>query len=834
MKRTIDIVVAAMALLMLAPVLALVAILIKLDSSGPAIFRQERVGRNFRRFWIYKFRTMVVDAAAVGPPLTTDRDPRITRIGHWLRLAKIDELPQLWNILRGEMSLVGPRPELPRYVDLFREEYREVLRVRPGLTDAASLKYADEARWLMGGSDPDGVYVTQILPDKLAIAREYVKNASLFVDARLLALTALHVCGLRDLLTIEGLFRYRRLYVVFVHFAIIASANYGAFWLRFDGAAPPDEYALWMRMMPWIFLIQALSFVPFRLYEGLWRYTSIWDLRNITFAVCVSQSIVYAVTRWLFATNYSRAAIITDGILLLILLSGVRMLRRIYLELAVLEGEIRTLIFGAGPAAEMIVRQMQNDPARKYEPIGLVDDNPAVRGLRIRGVPVVGPRADLPALMSRLSPDEVLIATPEMEVGARRALVKALQPFRVPIKIVPAMSGLLDVRSAVSDIRSLSLEDLLPRQPVGLDPSQVREMIRGKRVLVTGAGGSIGSELCRQIIEFGPEVLIMLDRYENGLYAVGNEVARSPHRPRFELAIGDVCDTALMTHMFDRHRPHLVFHAAAHKHVPLMELNPCEAVKNNVLGTRTVAETAQRFGAERFILISTDKAVNPSSVMGACKRIAELLVQSMGSNGFTAFVTVRFGNVLGSNGSVVPLFLDQIKAGGPVTVTHPQMRRFFMLIPEAVCLVLHGAAHGEHGALYVLQMGEQVSVLEIAQHLIRLSGHLPDQDIPIVFTGMRPGEKLYEELVGQTETCEPSCVDNVLRVRSLHCLQVDSFKLQLAALERAASSSDTDGVMLQLSSLVGGINKPLAQTEHHNSQQHPRTPELTASAPPLP
>jgi lipopolysaccharide/colanic/teichoic acid biosynthesis glycosyltransferase len=434
LKRTIDIAVGALALLLLAPVLALIAILVRLDSEGPAIFRQERVGCNFRRFWIYKFRTMG-PAAAAGPALTVEDDPRITRIGRWLRRAKIDELPQLWNVLRGDMSLVGPRPELPIYVDRFRDEYRELLAMRPGLTDASSLKYSNEARWLADAADPEEVYVNQVLPDKLALARQYVRNWSLWLDARLLALTLLQVCGLRELLSVEGLFRYRRVYVVLINLAIIAFADYAAIWLRFDGAIPPDEYALWMQMFPWLCAIQALVFIPFRLYEGLWRYTSIPDLRNIILAVCCSQPIVYIMTRCAAGSKYSRAALITDGILLVLLLGGVRMLRRVYLELAVLEGEKRILIFGAGPAAETIVRQMHNDPDRKYEPIGLVHDNPGERRLRIRGVPVVGTRADLVKLMGTLRPDEVLIAMPEMEAAARRALVRSLQPFRVPIKI---------------------------------------------------------------------------------------------------------------------------------------------------------------------------------------------------------------------------------------------------------------------------------------------------------------------------------------------------------------------------------------------------------------
>jgi FlaA1/EpsC-like NDP-sugar epimerase len=613
-----------------------------------------------------------------------------------------------------------------------------------------------------------------------------------------------------------NLLKYRRPYVVLIHLVIIAAANYGAFWLRVDGAIPADEYALWLRLFLLICAIQTFAFIPFHLYEGLWRYTSLWDLRNIVLAVCFSQTAVYLVVCRILAEDYSRGALITDGILLVLLLGGVRKLRRVYIELAVLEGEKRILIFGAGAVAEMVVREMHNDAARKYEPIGLISDNPPERHLRIRGVPVVGTRADLPALMDTLRPDEVLIAMPEMDAAVRRELVKELQLFRVPIKTVPAMDELLGGRSAVTDIRNLSLEDLLARPPVGLDPREIREMIWGKRVLVTGAGGSIGSELCRQIAAFDPELLIMLDRYENGLYSIGNELAQAARQPRFRPAIGDVCDSVLMDHIFATHRPHIVFHAAAHKHVPLMEFNPCEAIKNNVIGTRTVAASAQRFGAERFVLISSDKAVNPSSMMGASKRVAELMLQSMSMDGNTVFITVRFGNVLGSNGSVVPLFLEQIKAGGPVTITHPQMRRYFMLIPEAVQLVLHGATIGEHGVLYVLEMGEQIPLVEIARNLIRISGQVPDQDIPIVFTGPRPGEKLYEELVGADEICEASGIDKIMRVRSLRASPPSQLEQQIEELGLAALRSDTAAVLEHLSSLVGGIQRPIGPTAEVN------------------
>ena len=324
----------------------------------------------------------------------------------------------------------------------------------------------------------------------------------------------------------------------------------------------------------------------------------------------------------------------------------------------------------------------------------------------------------------------------------------------------------MEGKVTISQIRDLAIEDLLQRPPVGLDPQPVRSLISGKRVLVTGAGGSIGSELCRQILTFDPQTLILYERHENSLYTISGELEDRGHSCPMHGIIGDITDVPRLQETFRTYRPDIIFHAAAHKHVPLMESNPGEAFKNNVFGTRILAEAAAQFAVEHFVLISTDKAVNPSSVMGATKRVAELVVQSMANRSQTRFLTVRFGNVLGSNGSVVPRFQKQIKAGGPVTVTHPEVRRYFMLIPEAVTLVLQAAALGEQGAIYILEMGGQIKLVDLARNLIRLSGHVPERNIPIQFIGLRPGEKLEEELVGDSERAMPSSVDKILRIQS--------------------------------------------------------------------
>jgi FlaA1/EpsC-like NDP-sugar epimerase len=597
------------------------------------------------------------------------------------------------------------------------------------------------------------------------------------------------------------LLRHRRVLVVSFHLVIPAVTMSCAFWLRFDGRVPAREAELLWTTLPWLTAIRALTFVPFRLYEGLWRYTSLWDLRNLCAAVLVGTFACYLLTHaWFGLREYPRSVFVIDALLLLFVLGGVRLLPRLYRDVIRRGRGKRILLFGAGDAGEMIVRDMLRH--RDYQPVGFLDDDPEKVGKRIHGIPVLGTREDLPRAIALARPDEVLVAISRRDLRLLRDLVYVLEPFKVPITTVPALRHVIDGKVTVGQIRSVSIEELLPRAPIGLDPGAVQALIEGKRVLVTGAGGSIGSELCRQIAGFAPGLLVMFERYENSLYAIAHDVQQRAPALRTEAIVGDVTDASRLDDVLATYRPQIIVHAAAHKHVPLMEDNPCEAVKNNVIGTRRVAYAAQRRGVERFILISSDKAVNPSSVMGATKRVAELLIQTMGSRGGTRFTAVRFGNVLGSNGSVVPRFLEQIQAGGPVTVTHPEIRRYFMLIPEAVQLVLHAAALGQGHDIYVLDMGEQIRLVDLAHNLIRLSGFIPEREIGIEFIGLRPGEKLSEELAGPDEAIEPTPVEKVLRVRSAAPLDRRAIQAEIAVLARRACVGDGRGVVQQLCRLV--------------------------------
>ncbi len=827
MKRAIDISAAILGLLLTWPLLALICVLIKLDSQGPVIFKQVRVGRGLRPFSIYKFRTMVQEASCQTSPLTVGQDARVTKVGGILRKFKLDELPQLLNVLVGDMSVVGPRPEVPRYVEPLRSEFSEVLVVRPGLTDLASLKYIDEAAVLARFSNPEEEYRNRVLPEKLRLAKLYVRHMSLRLDLAIVIQTFLKiinlplvVCELPELdVTSQSrvispwarawslIIKWRRPFIVALDAVLIIAANYFAFALRFDGNVPPEEMVVFRDTVFWLVLIRVAAFSVFGINKGLWRYTSIWDLQNIVSGVLTSTIVFYGLVYWAMEfNNYPRSIFVIDSILLVGFLVGVRLPSRILRAKVIFRKKKKVLVVGAGDSGERVVREMKTRPEYRCKPIGFVDDNLSLIYQRIHGVKVLGTLSDLPKLVEAHKPEEVVVAVPNATPAFLRNLVSRLEPYDVSIKTLPSVKDLLADQSTISQIRSVSIPDLLPRAPVNLAIGATRQMIRGKTVLITGAGGSIGSELARQISLLNPDVLLLYERHENSLYTIHKELEDRGCSSLVIPIIGDVTDARRLCMVLEEHRPHILFHAAAHKHVPLVELNPAEALKNNCVGTRITAEAANRFGVEQFVQISTDKAVNPSSIMGATKRVAELIIQDIARHSHTRFVTVRFGNVLGSSGSVLLRFQEQIKAGGPVTVTHPDIQRYFMLIPEAVQLVLQAATIGEQGGIYILDMGGQIKVLDLARNLIRLSGFVPGKEIPIRFVGLRPGEKLHEELVGEGEVAVPSPLDKILEIRAASQCSFSEFKENFIALEAAAYLEKPATVVERLKELVPNFN----------------------------
>lgn len=561
------------------------------------------------------------------------------------------------------------------------------------------------------------------------------------------------------------LLAYRRPMVIAAHILLWSLAYAGAFLLRFDFNIP-DTYFTWTfaSLLGLLIAIRLVSYAWFGLFHGMWKYTGQRDLIDLGKATTVSTALWALAILFLGVRSFPRSVVIAEFMLTFAMVGGVRFANRTLAQATrSMHGAParRMLIVGAGDAGESLLREMLRSMKDRVQPVGFIDDNPHKQRMLIHGVPVLGTIDDAQRILEQQSIVEVVIATPSATGQQMRRILDAVRRHGVTVRTVPSMEHLIDGRVTINQLREVDIEDLLGRDPVQLDNRQVGDMLRNEVVLVTGAGGSIGSELCRQVGRFQPRQLILVEQAENALYHIHREL-----RGRFPDAdivpvIADITDRRRLDVVFEAHKPGLVLHAAAHKHVPMMEWNPTEAVKNNVGGTRNVADLAHEHRCRRFVMISTDKAVNPTSVMGCTKRVAELYVQAQAQRSQTKFATVRFGNVLGSNGSVIPLFRSQIAKGGPVTVTHPDMQRYFMTIPEASQLVLQAGAIAKSGEVYVLDMGEPVRITTLAEDLIRLSGLEPGVDIEIVYTGTRPGEKLFEELSWDEEDAEKTTHEKI-------------------------------------------------------------------------
>ena len=549
--------------------------------------------------------------------------------------------------------------------------------------------------------------------------------------------------------------RLRSPLVAFIHdLFMVPTAWFAAYWLRFNFSVIPAEYLtqawLWL---PLLVMTQAGTFVYFGLYRGDWRFASMPDLLRIIKAASVGTLICLAIIVLTTRLNaIPRAVFPAYWLLLTVALGTPRFFyrwlkdRKFYLG----SGQ-RVLIAGAGRAGEMLARDLLRDPDRSLEPVGFVDDKRRMRGAEIHGIRVLGNSEQIPDLVAKLEIDLILIAIPSARSRQLRRIVEYCEVANTPFRAIPCMQDLVAGRVSIDTLRELSIEDLLGRDPVTLDRSAISAELSGRCVLISGAGGSIGTELCRQVARLTPAKLVLLENCEFNLFGIENELRQSFPGLDIQAMLCDVTDTVAVEQLFQRYHPDIVYHAAAYKHVPMLESQVREAIQNNVCGTRVMALAADRNGCDAFVLISTDKAVNPANIMGASKRIAEIFCQNFNQQSSTRFITVRFGNVLGSSGSVVPLFKAQIEAGGPVTVTHPEMTRYFMTIPEACQLILQAESMGSGGEIYVLDMGEPVSITYLAEQMIRLSGNEPGKDIEIVYTGLRPGEKLFEELFHEKE-----------------------------------------------------------------------------------
>ena len=602
-----------------------------------------------------------------------------------------------------------------------------------------------------------------------------------------------------------------RMWQVVVDGGLVAAAWYLAFWLRFDNGILVPYERLFEQSIYIVVPISVVVFALFGFYSHMWRYVSIRDMwsivRGVTAACIIAELAVYFVDP-VNNLRVPRSVVVLDWLILLVLVAGARLLARTILERPgprriVARGK-EALIVGAGDAGQLIVREMLRQPALGYMPIGFVDDDPGKKNLRIHGVRVLGSTADLPQLIEASKPDEVIIAIPSAAGRTRQRIVTICRDAGVPVKTLPSVNELIagDLHLA-RQLREVQVQDVLGREPVQLDLGSIASYLAGQTVLVTGGGGSIGAELCRQVARVGPERILIAEHAESSLVDIERELVHERGFRAVVPVLVDVKNRAKLRRIFERYRPTVVFHAAAYKHVPLMEANPLESVRNNLLSTLAVADVSTEFGVDTFVLVSTDKAVNPRNVLGQTKLVCEWIVNAAAQregNG-TRFLTVRFGNVLGSSGSVIPLFRRQIARGGPVTVTHPEMTRYFMTIPEAVQLIIQAGAIGKSGDVFVLDMGEPVKILELAQNMIRLSGKEPGRDIEIEFIGVRPGEKLHEELWAEGEVAEPTSVPKIFRCRSA---PVDPAWLdeQLARLMQFIEADDTLEVVAQLNALT--------------------------------
>ena len=611
----------------------------------------------------------------------------------------------------------------------------------------------------------------------------------------------------------DFLLKYRRMVVVCVHLFIIIASNLLAFLLRFEWTVPPAYYHMIGITLPVIVLVRLGVFYLFDLHSGLWKYVSTRDLVQIIKAAIFSSAIVGLITYPILSYyTYPRSILVLDSILLIMLMGGTRLGTRMFREKTrfALDEKKGVFIYGAGDAGELLLRDMLKNPDYTHQALGFIDDDERKKGLKIHSVPVLGSGVELERLIHNYSPEEIIIAIPSAKPFQIRKIMSECKKYSVILKTLPSLRDVIKGQVLLNQIRDISIEDLLFREPVKINPENIRDLVCGKRVLVTGAAGSIGSELCRQILKHNPRHLILYDRSENGLFYLDRELGEKYSRDFFSIVIGDIGDMNRLYMKFKKYRPEIVFHAAAYKHVPLMEDNLIEGLKNNVFGTWNVMELSEQFAIETFVQISTDKVVNPTSIMGATKRIAEMAVRQMNKISQTRFIVVRFGNVLGSSGSVVPLFKEQIQKGGPVTVTHPDIQRYFMTIPEAVQLVLQAASMGQGGEVFVLDMGEQIKIVDLARNMITLSGLMPDKDIKIIFTGLRPGEKLYEELFDSDEKILPTPHIKIhMAMSTANGSDAEKFFNQLIELQVSALSGDKEVVLKKIKELIPTYNQPL-------------------------
>src|SRR3989338_4588970 len=596
----------------------------------------------------------------------------------------------------------------------------------------------------------------------------------------------------------------RFLFFFFSDILIILVSLYLSFLLRFEWDLPPS-YNLPLFVSIFI-VVQLPFFFLFRFYSISWIFVGVHELVDIGKAITLSSMctaiVVYVLNPYNIFTGFPRSIVFLDYILSIVLISLFRLSKRLYLHVInkSLESGKRTLIVGAGNAGEMIVRNMRHEVNCEYNPIGFVDDNEGKGKSYIQGVKVLGFNKDIPRIVDEFDVKTILIAIPSASAKEIQKIMSYIRESTIKdVKIIPGLGKIINGNVTISNIKEINIEDIIGREQVCVNCNDVEPLIKNKKVLITGAGGSIGSEIVRQVVNYDPEMVIALDIDETELFNIERDIRAYNHGVALISVIADICDSIKIDNIFKKFMPDIVLHSAAYKHVPIMEEYPEEAVRVNILGTMNVAKIGVKYKAEKFVMISTDKAVNPVNVMGVTKKVAEALIRSLSGNGSTKFISVRFGNVVGSRGSVIPIFHEQIIKGGPLTVTHKDMERYFMSIPEAVTLVLQAGAMG-NGEVFMLDMGEPLKILDVAKEMIRLHGFEPDKDIPIVFTGIRKGEKLFEELLTSDETLKPTSHSKIFK--SYNVLPSNGILSKVESLKKLIQNCDRENIIEKLREIV--------------------------------
>ena len=730
LKRIFDVFFSLLGILLTFPIIIVSGVIASLDTKSFGIFRQKRVGKNARLFWVYKIKTMK-SMQGEDSTVTTATDMRITRNGKFFRDTKIDELPQLLNVLLGSMSFVGPRPDVEGYADKLEGEDRVILSILPGITGPASLKYKNEESILSEQKNPQEYNDTVIWPDKVKINKQYVTEWSFQKDIKYIFKTLT-----QKEMWIEFFFqersKKRMFYFLFIDSLISFFTIILSYLLRFNFSIEESLYSSIVSITLFLIPLKIAMFLIFKVYHVTWRFFGLTEYRQLVLSHFTAYA-VFTILYLIFRNDtvpFPRSVIVIDFFLSIFFISFFRISKRLYLESNVRTRDTKLLLVGTNSQSANIIKNSFRGEI-DYFPVALVSDNKRTVGTYFSNIPVYS-KSSIEKIVKELDIDSVII-TEKMSQKELDKLVTKLDSLGIQeIRMAPLFQD--DTASS----HKISIEDLLAKHTKDIDVNSIEKVIKGKKILITGAGGSIGSEMSLQCHVFGADSLTLLDHSEYNLYQIGEKL------PKATLKLLNITNRLLLEEIFEEIKPDIVIHAAAYKHVPVCEDNQETAVYNNVFGAKVVMDVSIQYGVEKVVVISTDKAVQPTSVMGATKRVSELYANNIESKQ-TKIIAVRFGNVLGSSGSVIPKFKKQIEEGGPVTVTHPEITRYFMFITEACQLVLQTAVIAKGGELFVLDMGKPIKIVDLAKQMIRL--YKKEDEIEIEFIGLRPGEEIYEELL---------------------------------------------------------------------------------------